>query len=88
MELLVFNSMIQSVLLIQFNLNAIFMTFNYYLIKMVSAAVVGKAILENPKKFANAFKTTLEATGNFLEKAIKVADSARHLIATTKLSMQ
>ena len=50
---------------------------------MVSAAAAGKAILENPEKFANAFKTTLEATGDFSEKAIKVAESARHLIATT-----
>ena len=39
--------------------------------------------MENPEKFANALKTTLEATGDFSEKAIKVAESARHLIATT-----
>jgi hypothetical protein len=44
--------------------------------------------LENPEKFANEFKTVLEATGDFSEKAIKVAESARHLIATTTTCMQ
>ncbi len=38
--------------------------------------------MENPEKFVNALKTTLEETGDFSENAIKNAESARHLIAS------
>jgi len=52
----------------------------------ITGAMIGKAVLMNPEKFANAAKTAAEAGGVAIEnmgKALKVIESARNLIATT-----
>jgi hypothetical protein len=51
---------------------------------MVEAAVVGKAVLDNPEKFAQAAKVMVDAQGGMIQnydKALDVLTHARKFIA-------